>query len=116
MVGTGFVTVTLAEPAEAISDAKIAAVTCVLLTNVVALPEPLNCTVAPLTKPPPLTVIVNAADPAEALDGDSKLTVGVRLLIVNDAAFDVPLEAGFVTVTLVVPAVAISAAVIAADS
>jgi hypothetical protein len=44
------------------------------------------------------------------------LTVGVRLLIVNDAAFDVLLEAGFVTVTLVVPAVAISAEVIAADS
>ena len=38
------------------------------------------------------------------------------MLIVNDAAFDVPLEAGFVTVTLVVPAVAISVAVIAADS
>ena len=104
----------MAVPAVAISEAKIAAVICVVLTNVVALLEPLNCTLAPFTKPAPLTVSVNAAEPATAVEGDSELTVGAGLLIVNDAAFDVPLGVGLVTVTLAVPAVAISAAVIAA--
>ena len=63
-----------------------------------------------------MTVNVNAGPPAVALDGDNEPMVGVGVLIVNDAAFDVPPEAGFVTVTLVVPAVAISAAVMAADN
>src|ERR1700758_5024382 len=98
------------------SEAKIAAVICVLLTNVVALPAPLKFTVAPDTKPTPFTVSVNAAEPATALEGEIELSVGTGLLIVNDNAFDVPLGAGFVTVTLAVPAAAISAAVIAAVS
>jgi hypothetical protein len=85
-----------------------------MLTNVVALPEPLNCTLAPFTKPAPFTVSVNAAEPATAVEGDSELTVGAELLIVNDTALDVPPGGGFVTVTVAVPAVAISAAVIAA--
>jgi len=96
------------------SEADIAAVICELLTNVVALPAPLKSTVAPVTNPTPLTVSVNAAEPETALDGEIELRVGTGLLIVNDNAFDVPLGAGFVTVTLAVPAVAISAAVIAA--
>jgi hypothetical protein len=96
------------------SEAKIAAVTCVLLTKVVALGAPLRFTVAPFTKPMPLTVSVNAAEPATALEGESELIVGTALSITKEIAFDVPPGAGFVTVTLTVPAVAISAAVIAA--
>jgi hypothetical protein len=96
------------------SKAKIAAVICVLLTNVVALGAPLKFTVAPLTKPRPLTVSVNAEEPATALEGESEPIVGTALLIVNETALDVPPVVGFVTVTVAVPAVAISAAVIAA--
>ena len=115
MVGAGFVTVTLADPAEAISEARIAALTWVLLTNVVVLFDPLNCTVAPFRKPTPFTVSVKAAEPAVTPEGESELTVGGPL-IVNNAAFDVTPRAGFVTVTLIVPAVAISAAVRLADN
>jgi hypothetical protein len=106
--------VTLTVPAVAISEADIAAVICELLTKVVALGAPLRFTVAPFTKPTPLTVSVNAVEPATALEGESELIVGTALSIVKETAFDVPPGAGFVTVTLTVPAVAISAAVIAA--
>ena len=116
MVGAGFVTVMLADPAAAISEARIAALTWVLLTNVVVLLDPLNCTVAPFTKPTPFTVRVKAAEPAVTPEGESELTVGGAPLIVNNAAFDVTPRAGFVTVTLIVPAVAISAAVRLADN
>ena len=110
------VTVTLAVPAVAISEANIVVVICVLLTKVVALGAPLKLTVAPLMKPTPLTVSVNAAEPAAALEGKIELMVGTALLIVNETAFDVPPDPGFVMVTGAVPAVAISAAVIAAVS
>src|SRR5579864_106751 len=96
------------------SEARIGALTCVLLTNVVALRAPLKFTVAPLTKPTPVTVNVNAAEPATAFKGESELIAGIALLIVNETAFDVPPEGGFVTVTVAVPAVAISVAVIGA--
>jgi hypothetical protein len=98
------------------SDADIAAVTCELFTKVVILPAPLKFTVAPETKPAPLTVRVNAAELATALEGEIELIVGTGLLMVNDTAFDVPLGAGLVTVTVAVPAVAISAAAMAAVS
>jgi hypothetical protein len=98
------------------SEADIAAVTCELLTNVVALPAPLKFTVAPDTNPTPFTVSVNAAEPAAALEGEIELSVGTGLLIANDTPFDVPPGAGFVTVTVAVPAVAISATEIAAVS
>ena len=98
------------------SEAKIAAVIWVLLKNVVALVAPLKFTVAPLTKPAPLTVNANAAEPATALEGESELIVGTALLIVKEVAFEVPPGPGFVTVTVAVPAVAISAAVIVAVS
>src|SRR6201986_796424 len=98
------------------SEADIAAVTCELLTNVVALPAPLKFTVAPDTNPTPFTVSVNPAEPAAALEGEIELSVGTGLLIANDTPFDVPLGAGFVTVTVAVPAVAISATEIAAVS
>jgi hypothetical protein len=113
-VGAGLVTVTFAVPVVAMSEAKIAAVICVLLTNVVALGAPLKFTVAPLTKPTPFTVSVNASEPATALEGESELSVGTGLLIVNGTAFEVPPGAGLVTITVAVPAVAISAAVIVA--
>jgi hypothetical protein len=96
------------------SEAKIVAAICDVLTNVVALLAPLNCTLAPFTKPAPLSVSVIAGEPATAVEGDSELTVGAGLLIVNDAAFDVPPDNGLETVTVAEPAVAISAAVIAA--
>jgi len=96
------------------SEAKIAAVIWVLLTNVVGLGAPLKFTVAPFTKPTPLTVNVNAAEPATALEGEIELIVGTALLIVKEAAFEVPPGLGFVTVTVAVPPVAISGAVIAA--
>lgn len=115
VVGAGFVTLTFAEPAVSISDARIAAVTDVLLTNVVVRFAPLNCTVAPFTNWLPVTVNVNAADPAVALEGDREETVGGALLIVKDAALDVPPPgAGFVTVTFGVPAVNISEVAMAA--
>jgi len=108
--------VTFTVPAVTMSEADIAAVTCELLTNVVALPAPLKFTVAPDTNPTPFTVSVNAAEPAAALEGEIELSVGTGLLIANDTPFDVPLGAGFVTVTVAVPAVAISATEIAAVS
>ena len=87
-----------------------------MLTKVVALGTPLKFTVAPVTNPVPVIVSVNAAEPATALEGESELIVGTALLIANESAFDVPPGAGFVTATVAVPAVAISAAAIATVS
>ena len=81
--GAGFVTVTLAVPAVAISAAVIAAVTCVALTNVVVLAAPLNFTTDVDTNPVPLTVSVNAAPPAVALVGEIDVSVGAELLMVK---------------------------------
>src|SRR5947209_4043331 len=64
--GAGFATVTEKDPGEAISLAGMLAVSCVLLMNVVDLPEPFTCTVDPLTKPVPLTVSVKLEPPATA--------------------------------------------------
>jgi len=110
----GFVTVTVAVPAVAISAAVIAAVNCVALTNVVVLAAPLNFTTDADTKPVPFTVRVKAAPPAVALVGEREAAVGAGLLMVNVWALDVPPPAGFVTVTFTVPTVAISAAGIVA--
>ncbi len=73
-------------------------------------------TVAPATKPVPVRVNVKAAAPAVAEVGAIKVSVGpAAALIVKDTVADVPPPgAGLVTVTVAVPAVAISAAVIAA--
>ena len=67
--GAGFVTVTVAVPAVAISAAVIAAVSCVAFTNVVVLAAPLNFTADADTKPVPLTVKGKAGPPAIAFDG-----------------------------------------------
>ena len=75
-------------------------------------------TVAPATKPVPVRVSVTAAPLTVAVVGAIELSVGPETaLIVNDKLPDVPPPgAGFVTVTVAVPPVAISAAVIAAVS
>src|SRR6266478_861477 len=78
--GAGFVTVTLTVPPVAISAAGIAAVTCVALTNAVVFAAPLKFTTAPLTKPVPLRVSVNAAPPAVALVGESVVMTGDGLV------------------------------------
>ena len=80
---------------------------------------PFQRTTELLTKFVPLTVSVNPAPPGVAEDGLSPVMVGTGLpvfgLTANDTAFDVPPPGvGLNTVTLAVPAVAMSAAVIAA--
>src|SRR5713101_4330184 len=75
-VPPGLVTVTLKLPAMAISEARIAAVSCVALTKVVVRAFPLKLTVEPLTKFVPFTVKVNAAAPAMALVGEMLVIVG----------------------------------------
>jgi hypothetical protein len=81
--GAGFVTVTVAVPAVAISATEIAAVSCVALTNVVVLAAPLNFTTDVDTKPVPFTVRVKAAPPAVALVGKREVSVGAGLLMVK---------------------------------
>ena len=81
--GAGFVTVTVAVPAVAISAAVIAAVNCVALTKVVVLAAPLNFTTEVDTNPDPLTVSVKAAPPAVALVGEREVAVGAGLLMVK---------------------------------
>ena len=112
----GFVTVTFTVPAAAMSAAGIVATIWVLVTDegVIAGLDP-RFTVAPLAKPTPVKVNVNAAPPTVVLAGAIEVSVRADPLIVNDRVPDVPPPgAAFVTVTLAVPAVAISAAVIAA--
>src|SRR5262249_29283641 len=113
--GAGFETVTLAVPAVAMSPAEIAAVNCVLLINVVGLSTPFHLTTEALTKSVPVTVRVKAAPPAVPEFGFKLASAGAGLLIVKLATLDVPPPgAGFETVTLAVPALAISPAGICA--
>jgi hypothetical protein len=115
--GVGVKTVTDAVPALAMSLAEIVAASCVLLTQVVVRSAPFHRTTDPLMKFVPVAVSVNPAPPATALLGDSALSVGARLLIVNVWALEVPPPgAGLNTVTDAVPAEAMSAAVICAVS
>jgi len=74
--GAGLVTVTLKVPAVAMSEATMAAVSCVTLTNVVARALPLKLTVEPLTKFVPFTVKVKVGPPAMALAGEMLVIVG----------------------------------------
>ena len=76
-------TVTLNVPAAAMSEAGIAAVTCVALTKLVVRLEPFHCTADPLTKLVPLTVSVMAKPPAVANEGLKLVIVGNGLFIVN---------------------------------
>lgn len=75
------------------------------LTNVVAFADPLKLTVEVGTKPEPFTVSVNAAPPANALDGEIVPIAGAGLFTVNIWAVLVPPPGvGFVIVTLTGPA------------
>jgi hypothetical protein len=115
--GAGFITTTFAVPAVAMSLAGITAVNCVALTNVAVRAPPFHHTVEPLTKFDPLMVRVNAAPPAVAEFGLRLEIVGVGLLIVKRIDPDTPPPgAGLLTVTLAVPAVAMSVAGIVAVS
>jgi hypothetical protein len=111
------VTVTFTVPAVAISAAGMVATICVLVTEegVIAGLVP-KFTVAPARNPVPVSANVKAAPPAVAEVGAREVRVGAEAaLIVNDRLPDVPPPgAGLVTVTFAVPAVAISAAVMAA--
>src|SRR6266508_3619436 len=64
MKPSGLETVTLRVPGEAMSAAKIAAVTCVEVRNVVVRLDPLQSTWEPLTKFAPLTVRTKPGFPA----------------------------------------------------
>ena len=110
--GAGLKTVTLADPAVAMSAAGMLAVSRVSLTYVVARALPFQRTTEPLTKFVPLTVRLNAGPPTLALDGLRLVIVGAGLLLIEKvAALDVPPPgAGLKTVTLADPAVAMSAA------
>jgi hypothetical protein len=109
--GVGFTTVTDAVPAVAMSLAGTEAVSFVPLTYFVASPVPFHCTVELETKFVPVTVRVNAAPPAVALEGESEVAPGFGLLIVKVSPLDVPPPGvGFITVTDAVPAVAMSLA------
>lgn len=115
--GLGLVTVMLADPAAAMLGAGTAALSCVEDTNVVVRLVPFHCVVEFETKLDPFTVRVNDDPPRSADAGDKEEMDGAGLLIVNDAAADVPPPgAGFTAETLAVPAVATSAAVTAAVS
>src|SRR5258705_498422 len=110
-------TVTEAVPAVAMSAAVMAAVSWVLLTKVVVRLAPFQRTTELLTKLVPVAVRVKAAAPAVALVGVTEVSVGAGLLIVKVCALEVPPPGvGEKTVTAAVPAVATSAAVMAAVS
>src|SRR5260370_18902965 len=79
----GLVTVTLKVPAVAMSEAGMAAVSCVALTNIVARALPLKLTVEPLTKFVPFTVKVKAAAHAVALVGEMLVIVGAGVWTVS---------------------------------
>jgi hypothetical protein len=97
------------------SAAVIAAVNWVEETYVVVRLDPFQSTVEPETKAVPFTVSVNPAPPAVAEVGLRLVVASTALLIVKVWALEVPPPgAGFTTVTEAVPAVAMSAAVIAA--
>ena len=88
--GVELKTVTCAVPVEAMSLARIAACSCVLLTNVVVRLLAFQRTTEETTKFVPVTVSVKAPLPAAALLGEIELSVGAGLLIVNVLAADVP--------------------------
>jgi hypothetical protein len=100
--GAGFVTVTASLPALAMAAAGMAAVTWVDEMYVVVSVVPLKETVAPLTKPIPVTLSVKAAPPAVAELGERDEIVGTGLAATTwkDTELLVPPPGvGFVTVT-----------------
>ena len=95
--GAGLNTVTWALPSDAISEDRITACNCVLLTKVVALALPFHWTTEFETKLLPLITNVNPALPDGTVAGEIVVTDGIGLtpvpvgaVTVKIAAFDVP--------------------------
>jgi hypothetical protein len=78
--GAGDATVTVFEPALAMSLAEIDAVNWVALVKVVGRPEPFHRTTDEETNPVPLTVSVKAGPPALTLAGESEVIAGNGLI------------------------------------
>lgn len=118
--GAGLKTVTEAVPAEAMSAAEIAAFSWVEEIYVVVRATAFHRTEELGIKPVPVTMRVNAGPPAVAELGERVVMVGTGLvagLMVKVRAPDVPPPGvGLKTVTLAVPAVAMSVAGMAAVS
>jgi hypothetical protein len=112
--GVGFVTLTAGVPAVATSVARIAAINCVALTNVVVLGAPPKFTVEVEIKFAPFTVNENPAEPAVTPVGESEVMDGRGLPLPVPVIVKVmPFEGappGFVTVTNGVPGLATSVA------
>jgi hypothetical protein len=110
--GGSFTTVTEAVPAVLIYPPVILTMPCVLLTKLAAKIKLFQCTFEPGepdpgTKFDPLTVSQKVVPPAVALLGEIELIAGTGLLMVNVLGADVPPPGpGFVTVTLIVPPLA----------
>jgi hypothetical protein len=83
-------TLTATLPGLAIQLAGTIAASCTELLTVVASEVPFHNTVSPETKLAPLTVSVNSAPPARALDGDNALREGTGGLIAKLKELDVP--------------------------
>ena len=113
--GVGVKTVTDNVPAEAMSDAGIVAVSCVLLTKVVVRLAPLTRTTEAETKLLPVTVNVNPGLPAVALVGELLANDGGGLLTASDTVPEAE-PPGLMTPMARVPAEAMSDAGIVAVS
>src|SRR5207249_4095663 len=116
--GAGLLTVTGLLPAVAIAAALIVALTCVALSSVVVWATPSKWITEPLMKFVPVTVSVKAASQAGGLVGGSLLLVCTGFAA-SPARLSSDLElpppgAGLLTVTGLLPAVAIAAALIVA--
>lgn len=79
------------------SEASIAACSCVLLKNVVVRVLPFNCTVDPETNALPLTLSVNEAPPDIAPEGESDVSDGTGF---PDAKVARPIRLGFSCTTM----------------
>ena len=112
--GKGLVTVIVLRPKVATSAALIAEVSCVLEINVVGRAPEFHCTTEVLTNPEPFTVSVKDALPCGAPSGVMEERAGDGFVIVKAGPFPMPEAPGVTTAMVAVPAVAISAALIAA--
>jgi hypothetical protein len=113
--GAGLNTVTDRLPVEAMSLARIAAVSWALLLNVVLRFEPFTRTTEPGTKLLPVTVNVNPELPAVALAGEILANDGCGLLMASDSV-PVVEPSGLITPMARLPVEAMSLAGIAAVS
>jgi hypothetical protein len=105
----GVYTVTLAVPAVAISDARIEPCNWLELTYVVVRSVPFHRITEFVVKFEPLAIRMNPGPPGFAKLGDSELRLGMGVAeIVNVRAEEAPPLEVLYTITLAVPAVAIS--------